>query len=58
MFQRKMTDAKITEARNFFRDWPKLSYKDVADTIGVSESTLRKYLGKECNEATKRKLQQ
>ncbi len=57
MFERKMTDARITEAKNFFREWPELSCKDVADTIGVSESTLRKYLSRECNEATKRKLQ-
>ena len=55
MFERKMTDAKITEARNFFREWPELRCKDVADTIGVREKTLKKYLEDECKEANKRK---
>ena len=55
MFERKMTDAKITEARNFFREWPELRCKDVADTIRVDEKTLKKYLEDECKEANKRK---
>ena len=58
MFERKMTDAKITEAKNFFREWPELSCKDVADTIGVDKKTLKKYLEDECKEANKRGLLQ
>ena len=57
LFVRKMTPDKIARAKDLFSQHPRLTYKDVADTIGVSRSTIRKYLPEECAEATVRNLQ-
>ena len=58
VFERKMTQEVIERAKKLFTDLPMLSCKDVAETIEVSESTLRRYLAEECHLATMRQLEQ
>ena len=55
-FQRKMTPEVIDRAKRLFEEGI-YTCKDVADNIGVSLSTLRKYLPKECHQATQRDLE-
>lgn len=56
MVEKKMTEEKISQARDLFKKNPLLCCRDVADTLGISESLLRKYLRKECHEANKRRI--
>lgn len=56
LVEKKMTDELIKKAKELFEKNPMMTCIDVAKTIGVSESTLRKHFGKECHDATQRNL--
>ena len=54
MVQRKVTPKMIQEMKKLFENG--LNARDVASTLDLSESTVRKYLPEESHYATERKL--
>ncbi|MHB8360199.1 MAG: hypothetical protein ACYDAO_05155 [Thermoplasmataceae archaeon] len=54
MFEKKVTNEMIQKGRQILKEGS--NAEDVASEWRMSKSTVQKYLGKEVNEATKKRL--